>query len=80
MKKNSKKTGSVIQELRSRPGYIGVREAAEYIDINRYTIIDWINAKKIRASMIGNAFKIDRAYLADWLEERELADSRPKPR
>jgi excisionase family DNA binding protein len=61
-----------IEELRSRPGYIGVREAAEYIDINRYTLIDWINARTIRGSKIGNAFKIDRSYLADWLEAREL--------
>jgi excisionase family DNA binding protein len=62
-----------IQELRSRPGYIGVRQAALYIDINRYTLIDWINAGTIHASKIGNAFKIDRSYLADWLEARELA-------
>jgi len=26
-----------------------------------------------QASKIGNAFKIDRSDLADWLEERELA-------
>jgi len=62
-----------IQELRSRPSYVGVRKAARYIDINRFTLIDWINAGRIRASKIGNAFKIDRSDLADWLEERELA-------
>jgi excisionase family DNA binding protein len=61
------------EELRFRPGYIGVRKAAEYIDINRFTLIDWISAGTIRASKIGNAFKIDRSDLADWLEERELA-------
>jgi excisionase family DNA binding protein len=64
-----------IQELRSRPGYIGVRKAALYIDINRDTLIDWINAGKIRASKIGNAFKIDRSDLADWLEARELTSA-----
>ncbi len=61
-----------IEELRSRPGYIGVRETALYIDIHHDTLIDWINEKKIRASKIGNRFKIDRSYLADWLEAREL--------
>jgi excisionase family DNA binding protein len=40
---------------------------------HRYTLIDWINAGTLRASKIGNAFKIDRSYLADWLEARELA-------
>ncbi len=39
----------------------------------RYTLIDWINAGTVRASKIGNASKIDRSYLADWLEARELA-------
>jgi hypothetical protein len=34
--------------------------AALYIDINRYTLIDWINAGTLRASKIGNANKIDR--------------------
>jgi hypothetical protein len=49
-----------IEELRSRPGYIGVRKATLYIDINRFTLIDWINAGRIHAGKIGNAFKIDR--------------------
>ena len=60
------------QELRSRPGNIGVR-AAEYIDVNRYTLIDWINDGRIRVRKIGKALKIDRSDLADWLEARELA-------
>ena len=49
------------------------KRSCVYIDINRYTLIDWINAGKVRASKIGNRFKIDRSYLADWLEARELA-------
>jgi excisionase family DNA binding protein len=59
--------------LRSRPGYLGVVEAAEILDMSRDTLCDWINAGKFKAYRVGNANKIDRLYLADWLEERELA-------
>jgi excisionase family DNA binding protein len=64
---------STIEGLRSRPGYIGVVEAAELLNISRDTLCDWINAGTIKAYRIGNANKIDRLYLADWLEARELA-------
>jgi excisionase family DNA binding protein len=53
--------------------YLGVVEAGECIDINRDTLCGWINAGKFQAYRIGNANKIDRSYLADWLEEREMA-------
>jgi excisionase family DNA binding protein len=64
---------TTIEHLRSRPGYLGVVEAAECIGINRDTLCDWIKAGKFKAYRIGNANKIDRLYLADWLEARELA-------
>jgi excisionase family DNA binding protein len=64
---------NTIEVLRSRPGYLGTVEAAEYIDINRDTLCDWIKAGKFKAYRVGNANKIDRSYLADWLEARELA-------
>lgn len=60
---------NTIEVLRSRPGYLGVVEAAEY---NRDTLCDWINAGKFKAYRVGNANKIDRLYLADWLEKREM--------
>jgi uncharacterized protein YggL (DUF469 family) len=36
------------------------------------TLNKWILAGIIEAYRIGNANMNDRAYLADWLEEREL--------
>ena len=63
---------NTIEVLRSRPGYLGVVEAAEFIDIHRDTLCDWINAGKFKAYRVGNANKIDRLYLADWLEKRAL--------
>jgi hypothetical protein len=38
---------NTIEVLRSRPGYLGVVEAAEFIDIHRDTLCDWINAGKL---------------------------------
>jgi excisionase family DNA binding protein len=49
-----------------------VVEAAEILDMSRDTLTDWINAGKFPAYRVGNANKIDRLYLADWLEAREL--------
>jgi hypothetical protein len=53
---------------RSRPS-----ESCVIWAINRDTLCDWINAGKFKAYRVGNANKIDRLYLADWLEARELA-------
>jgi excisionase family DNA binding protein len=64
---------NTIEVLRSRPGYLGVVEAAEILDMSRDTLTDWINAGKFKAYRVGNANKIDRLYLAGWLEKRELA-------
>jgi excisionase family DNA binding protein len=68
---------NTIEFLRSRPGYLSVVEAAEYLSISRDTLCDWINAGTIKAYRLGNANKIDRLYLADWLEERALAPAWP---
>jgi excisionase family DNA binding protein len=64
---------NTIEVLRSRSGYLGVVEAAELLNMSRDTLCDWINAGKFKAYRVGNANKIDRLYLADWLEEREMA-------
>ncbi len=64
---------TTIETLRSRPGYIGVREASGLIGVSRYTLLDWIGAGKMPAVKIGNALKIDRADLAAWLETRKLS-------
>ena len=63
---------NAIEELRSRPGYIGVLAASKLVGRSKKTLNKWINAKTLKASRIGNANKIDRSYLADWLEAREL--------
>jgi excisionase family DNA binding protein len=55
-----------------QPGFIGVREAADLIGVNRYSLLDWIRDGKIPAYKIGNAFKIDRLVLAAWLEARRV--------
>jgi excisionase family DNA binding protein len=62
---------TAIEELRSRPGYIGALAASKLVGRSKKTLIKWINAGTVRASKIGNAFKIDRSDLADWLEARE---------
>jgi hypothetical protein len=64
---------TAIEELRSRSGYIGVRAASKLTTRSTKTLNLWIAAGTMKAYRIGNANMIDRAYLADWLEARELA-------
>jgi excisionase family DNA binding protein len=64
---------TTIEELRSRPGCLGVLAASKLIGRSKKTLNKWINAGTFHAYRIGNANKIDRSYLAAWLEERELA-------
>jgi Helix-turn-helix domain len=62
---------TAIEELRSRPGYIGVLAASKLVGRSKQTLAKWITHKTLKASRIGNADMIDRSYLADWLEKRE---------
>lgn len=64
---------TTIEELRSRPGYVGVLAASKLTCRSTKTLNKWIAAGTMKASRIGNANMIDRSYLADWLEARELA-------
>ena len=64
---------STLEYLRSKTGYIGVRETADLIDYNRYTVLDWARDGKIPTTRIGNSIKIDRMQLADWLEARQIS-------
>ena len=55
-----------LEHLKTRPGHIAVREAADLIDVNRYTLLDWVRDGKFPATKIGNAIKIDRHDLAEF--------------
>jgi excisionase family DNA binding protein len=63
---------TVIETLRNTTGYIGVKEAAAYLGVRKETLLDWIKAGSFPCYKIGNALKIDRAELADWLEARRV--------
>ena len=62
-----------IEELRSRSGLIGALAASKLVGRSKKTLTKWINAGTFQAYRVGNANKIDRSYLADWLEKREMA-------
>jgi excisionase family DNA binding protein len=62
---------TVIETLRKTTGYIGVKDAADYLGIRKETLLDWVKAGTIPVSQIGNALKMDRADLAEWLETRQ---------
>ena len=64
---------TTLQHLKTTPGYIGIREAADLIDVNRYTLLDWVRDGKFPATKIGNAIKIDRHDLAEWIEDRQIS-------
>jgi excisionase family DNA binding protein len=61
-----------IEELRSRPGLISALAASKLVGRSKKTLTKWINAGTFQVYRVGNANKIDRSYLADWLEKRAL--------
>jgi excisionase family DNA binding protein len=64
---------TTIEELRAHPGYISVLAASKLLCRSKKTITKWIHAGTFKATRIGNGDVIDRSYLADWLEARQLA-------
>jgi excisionase family DNA binding protein len=68
------KTGSttIIEQLRTRRGYVTSTEAMAILGVTRQTLCRWVAEGRIPAVRIGPSNKFDPAHLADWLEERQI--------
>jgi len=65
-------TGTIIDDLRRRRGYVSSTETMAILGVTRQTLCRWVNAGTITAVRIGKDNKFDPAHLAAWLEQRQI--------
>lgn len=54
--------------------WIGIEEAAKYLDVNKDTIRNWIKKKNgIPAHKIGKLWKFKKSELDDWIKSGKSA-------
>jgi len=54
--------------------WIGIEEAANYLDVNKDTIRNWIKqGKEIPAHKIGRSWKFKRSELDEWVKSGKSA-------
>ena len=51
--------------------WLTVKQAAEYLQIDRMTILRWIKAEKLPASKIGKSYRIAQKELEKYLNDRK---------
>ena len=49
--------------------WISLDEACDYLGVTRYTILKWINTKKLPASKIGRLWKFKPEEIDVWVEK-----------
>lgn len=49
------------------PRLMSVEELADYIGLQRQTIYNWLNQKKISGIKIGKVWRFDRKYIDEWI-------------
>lgn len=49
------------------PRLMSVDELAEYLGLQRQTIYNWLNQKKISGIKIGKVWRFDRKYIDEWV-------------
>ena len=49
-------------------GWIGIDVAAEYLDVNKDTIRNWIKKTDIPAHKIGRLWKFKKSELDEWIK------------
>lgn len=59
---------------KSEDRWIGIEEAASYLDVNKDTIRNWIKKENgIPAHKIGKLWKFKKSELDDWIKSVESA-------
>ena len=54
-------------------GWIGIDVAAEYLDVNKDTIRNWIKKTDIPAHKIGRLWKFKKSELDEWIKSGRSA-------
>jgi excisionase family DNA binding protein len=48
-----------------------IEELADYLRLQKQTIYNWLNQKKIAGIKVGGVWRFDRRSIDRWLKERE---------
>jgi len=51
------------------PRLMNVDELSEYLGLQKQTIYNWLNQKKISGMKIGKVWRFDRKYIDEWLKK-----------
>lgn len=60
---------NVIQD-----GWIGIEQAAQYLDVNKDTIRNWIKKSNIPAHKVGKLWKFKKTELDEWIKSGKSAN------
>ena len=65
----------VNEDRRMKDNYIGLEEAAEYLDIKPVTLRSWIKKKNVNlpAHRIGKLWKFKKSELDEWIKSGKSA-------
>lgn len=68
---------SILKKLREQTRPLGVKEIAELFDVSEATIQRWVRRGEIPAIRVSDTIRFDPGILADWIEQRSIADGEP---
>lgn len=55
-------------------GWIGIEQAAQYLDVNKDTIRNWIKKGNIPANKVGKLWKFKKSELDEWIKSGRSAN------
>lgn len=55
-------------------GWIGIEQAAQYLDVNKDTIRNWIKKSNIPAHKVGKLWKFKKTELDEWIKSGKSAN------
>lgn len=55
--------------------WIGIEQAAQYIDVNKDTIRNWIKKGSIPAHKVGKLWKFKKSELDEWIKSGKSAEA-----
>lgn len=57
------------------PRLMNVDELSDYLGLQKQTIYNWLNQKKISGIKIGKVWRFDRKYIEEWLSKLQKGEN-----
>lgn len=61
-----------------KEGWIGIEQAAQYLDVNKDTIRNWIKKGSIPAKKVGKLWRFKRSEIDEWIKSGRSANASQK--